>query len=107
MPVQVVDHYEAVLAYLRDKYWDADTEEWDVDALRALRDTAFAAATRTVTITSTSTEAGGAGAGEITFDKMTLVAALNELIAEADPASQPPARSRGFQTDFSQRCSST
>lgn len=107
MPAQVVDHYEAVLAYLRDKYWNADTEEWDVEDLRTMRDTAFASATRTVTITSTSTEAGGAGAGEITFDKMTLVAALNDLIAEADPSSQPPARGRGFQADFGQRYSST
>jgi hypothetical protein len=107
MPAQVVDHYEAVLAYLRDKYWDADEEEWDVAELRTMRDTAFAAATRTVTITSTSTEAGGAGAGEITFDKMTLVAALNDLIAEADPSSLPPPRGGGFQADFSQRYSST
>lgn len=107
MPAQVVDHYETVLAYLREEYWDAEEEEWDVDALRALRTTAFAAATRTVTITSTSTQAGGAAAGEVTFDKMTLVAALNELIAEADPASQPPPRGRGFQVDFSQRASRT
>lgn len=107
MPAQVVDHYEAVLAYLRDKYWAADAEEWDVADLRTLRDTAFPVATRTVTITSTSTEAGGAGAGEVTFDKMTLVAALNDLIAEADPVSQPPARGRGFQPDFSQRNSAT
>ena len=107
MPAQSVDHYDTILAYLRDKYYDAQTGEWDVEALKTMRDAAFAAATRAITITSSSSEAGGAAAGEITFDRMTLVAALNDLIAEADPASQPPVRGRGIQVDFSNRNSST
>src|SRR5688572_19951067 len=98
MPAQAVDHYDTILAYLRSKYWDAETGEWDLEALREMRDAAFAAATRVITITSSSSEAGGAAAGEITFDRMTLVAALNDLIAEADPAAGPPVRGRGFQT---------
>jgi hypothetical protein len=107
MPAQAVDHYDTILAYLRDKYWNAADGTWDVEALREMRDAAFAAATRVITITSSSSEAGGAAAGEITFDRMTLVAALNDLLAEADPAAAPPVRSRGIQVVFSNRKSST
>ncbi len=107
MPAQAIDQYDVVLAYLRRKHWDAEAEEWDVATLRTLADTAFTAGTKSVTITSTSSEAGGAAAGEVTFDRLTLLAALESLLAEAAPTSAPPPRGRGFQADFSQRCSST
>jgi hypothetical protein len=107
MPAQAIDQKETVLAYLRRKYWTALTETWNVAALQTLADTAYAAGTKTVTITGTSTEAGGSGSGEVTFDKLTLLAALEELLAEADPDNAPPVRARGFTPDFSLRNSST
>lgn len=107
MPAQVVDHYETVLAYLRRKYWLPSTETWNVGALRTLADTAYAAGTKAITITSTSSEGGGSAQGEHSFDRLTLLAALETLIAEAAPDAGPPPRGRGFQVDFSQRSSST
>lgn len=107
MPAQAIDQYEAILAYLRRKYWVAVDEEWNVTELRTLADTAYAAGTKTVTITGTSSEAGGQATAEVTFDKLTLLAALEELLAEAAPDAAPPPRARGFTTDFSQRLSAT
>ncbi len=107
MPAQAIDQFESVLAYLRRKYWVAATASWNVIALRALADTAFAAGTKSVTITATGSEAGGSANGDFTFDRLTLLAALEELLAEADPTSAPPVRARGHQADFSWRTSAT
>lgn len=107
MPAQAIDQFDAILAYLRRKYWVAESETWNVATLRTLADTAFAAGTKTVTITGTSSDAGGAASAEVTFDTLTLLSAIEHLLAEADPTGSPPIRAAGFTPDFSQRLSAT
>jgi hypothetical protein len=53
-------------------------------AMKADADKTFDAATTTVTLTNSNFE-GGQQSGEITFDKVLLGQALEELIAEFDP----------------------
>jgi hypothetical protein len=92
--------YRAVSGYLRRKYWLASTATWNLTALRVLADTTFAAATRTVTITTTSSEAGGSASGTITFDRMILLAALEDILAVADAANSPPGPATQTQVTF-------
>ena len=61
-----------------------------LDALKADADTAATAATSTITITSGAFE-GGSGSGEITFDRILMSKALEELIQELDPGFFAPA----------------
>lgn len=49
----------------------------------------FQAATETVTLTSAASE-GGSQAGEVSFPKVLLGQAIEELIEEYDPASAAP-----------------
>jgi hypothetical protein len=62
-----------------------------LDDLKADADTTFAAATDTVTLTSGAFE-GGSQSGEITFEKILLGKALEELIGEYDPDFDPASR---------------
>lgn len=94
MPAQPADQFSAVYNYLRRRHYNATTETWDVAGLQKIADDAFAAGTRTVTITSSSSDAGGAASGEMSFDKLTLLNAVNALLAEADPDNTPPAVSQ-------------
>lgn len=60
--------------------------------LKALADSTFASATEEVTITSIGTE-GSSTSGQVSFPKWLLLQALEEIIAELDPA---PASARQF-----------
>jgi hypothetical protein len=60
-----------------------------LDDMKADADKTFDAATSLVTLTSNSFE-GGQESGEITFEKVLLGKALEELIEEFDPGWQPP-----------------
>jgi hypothetical protein len=82
---------DAAKAHLRREY--SDNAE-GLAALKQLARDAFSEATDTVTLTSTSFE-GGAGSGQITFDKMILLVALNELIAERDSTYVAPTATPG------------
>lgn len=60
--------------------------------LKDLADSVFSSATEEVTITSLGSE-GGSTSGVVSFPKWLLLQALEELIAELDPA---PASARQF-----------
>jgi hypothetical protein len=60
-----------------------------VDALKALADELYASATDTITLTSGAFE-GGSHSGQITFEKVLLGIAIEELLAELDPDYQVP-----------------
>jgi|GEM_PF-6012468 len=62
----------------------------DVPGLKTYAAQILAAATDTITITSGSFE-GGQGSGSITFEKVLLGIAVEELIAEFDPDYTAPA----------------
>ena len=98
---QALQH-SAVLQYLRRTYFVSGTT-WNVAALKALADTAFATATNEVAITGTSSETGGAASAVVKFDKALLLAAIEELLLEVDPDNTPAAPPSGFTPDFSYR----
>lgn len=89
--------------YLRRKYYIASSASWDVAALRALADTAFATGTKEVVIIGTSSEAGGAASAQVKFDKLILLAALETLLLEVDSDNTPEPPPSGYVPDFSQR----
>jgi hypothetical protein len=64
--------------------------EIKLTTLKADADAASSASTATITITSGSFE-GGSGTGEITFDRILMSKALEELIEELDPNFVAPA----------------
>lgn len=61
----------------------------DLPGLRTLSDTIAAEAGEVVTITSTSME-GGAGAGVVTGNKLEMLAAVEDVLLELDPALPAP-----------------
>ena len=70
--------------------WAGSTlNESKVDDMKADADKTFDAATSTVTLNSSNFE-GGQQSGDITFEKVLLGLALEELIEEFDPGWQPP-----------------
>jgi hypothetical protein len=101
--VQSAADFETIYAHLRRIYYRADTDDWDVDALKALALTAYASATREVIINSTSSEAGGAAAGEVKFNKMILLQAIEALLQNECGESLPPAEPTGTITNFGNR----
>lgn len=74
---------EIVKPHLRREYAN------DLEGLKLKAKEIFGAATDTVTLTNGSFE-GGSGSGEITFPKILLLGALNDLIAEIDPGYLAP-----------------
>jgi hypothetical protein len=60
-----------------------------IDNLKTVADTTYGTATDTVTLTSSAFE-GGTGSGEITFEKVLLGQAIEELIQEFDPGYITP-----------------
>lgn len=91
----------ACVQYLRRVYY-VGADAWNLAALKALATTAFAEASKTVTIIGTNSEIGGASA-QVTFDKMLLLSAIEQLLAEVDPAAPPPGAPSGAYMDFSGR----
>lgn len=57
--------------------------------LKNLARSVFADASEEVALTTASFE-GGSGGGQIKFDKMTLLAAIEDVIAELDPSYVSP-----------------
>lgn len=82
-----------VKSYLRRKYVN------DVAALRTYADQVFQTATDEVVLTTTSFEGGSAG-GQVKFNKMMVLGAIEELLAEIDPAYVAPLRGRVIVPDW-------
>jgi hypothetical protein len=101
--VQAADAYSTIYAYLRRTYYVALTEAWDYDALTALATTVFSTATKEVTITGTSSEAGGAASGQMKFDKMVYLQAIEALIAAECSEELPPEDPHSTITNFGHR----
>lgn len=86
---------ETVKSYLRRTY--PVSSDGSIATLQSLATQAYASATSSVTLTSTSSE-GGSQSGQITFEKMSMLAALEELLAEYGNAGIP--RSRVIIPDY-------
>jgi hypothetical protein len=85
----------AAKKYLRRKY------AADLDGLKTLADSIATGAFEAVTITGNQYEGGGAD-GQITFEPLEYLAAVEDVIADIDPAAPAPA-SLVMHSDFSQR----
>jgi hypothetical protein len=101
--VQQADAYSTIYAYLRRTHYRSLTEDWDYAALTALATTLFASATKEVTITGTSSEAGGAASGQMKFDKMVYLQAVEALIAAECADELPPEDPQSTITNFGHR----
>lgn len=81
--------------YLRGEYKNR------LDDLKQLNRDTFASATEEVQLTSTLFEGGSAG-GVVKFDKMILLSAIGDLLAEWDTAADPePTPPAGIVQQFS------
>jgi hypothetical protein len=89
------DRIQAAKRDLRRKYSE------NVDGLKALADKVAEGAFEAVTITGSGYE-GADDSGQITFEPMEYIAALEDLISDLDPDSPQPANMR-VESDFSQR----
>jgi hypothetical protein len=98
--VQSAADFETIYAYLRRTYYRSGTDDWDVAALQTLATTTYASATKEVVINSTSSEAGGAAAGELKFNKMILLQAIEALLQNECASSLPPAEPVSSITNF-------
>lgn len=85
---------EVAKQYLRRKY------AADVPGLKTLADRIAESAFRAVTITGQTFE-GGSAQGQITFDKLAYLGAVEALIAELDPDNTPTAPAAVTFADFS------
>lgn len=94
------------LQFLRRTYYRPATQGWDVEKLKSLAADTYVAATETVTITGTSSELGSF-TGQITFEKIILLGALEQLLIEVDPDNTPAPPPSGYTPDFSCRPIST
>lgn len=92
------DKLQTVKQYMRRK--------WSASILRTKADELFELATEEVTITSNGFE-GGNAAGQVTFPKILLLQAIEELIIEKDPVGTERAESGSTYPDFSTRILST
>jgi hypothetical protein len=101
--VQSADAFATIYAYLRRTYYLAATETWDYAKLTALSTSIFSSATKEVVITGTSSEVGGAASGQVKFDKMVYLQAIEHLIAEECADSLPPADPAGVIVNFGNR----
>ncbi len=89
------DRISAAKRYLRRKY------ATNLAGLKTLADTVAGGAFESVTITGSGYE-GGNDTGQITFEPMEYLAALEEIIAEMDSTVPQPA-SMCIESDFSYR----
>ena len=80
---------ETLKSYLRRKY------AADLVGLKALADTAVENATDPVTITGQTFEGGG-HSGQITFEPMAYLAAVEAVIMELDPTAPLPGPDRTY-----------
>lgn len=87
-----IDRISVAKKYLSRKYSLAE--------LKDLADTVATSAFEAVTITGAGFEAGSSS-GQITFEKMEYLAALEELIESLDTDLTPPTRSMVVHTDRS------
>lgn len=92
------DKLNTVKQYMRRK--------WNAATLRTKADELFELATEEVTITSNGFE-GGNAAGQVTFPKIILLQAIEELILEKDPTGTEAAPGGSTYPDFSTRSLST
>lgn len=92
------DKLQTVKQYMRRK--------WSAATLRTKADELFEMATEEVTITSNGFE-GGNAAGQISFPKIILLQAIEELIIEKDPTGTETADGGSTYPDFSNRTLST
>lgn len=90
-----------ITQYFRELYCVAGV--WNLADMRAQRLAAFSAATDEVVIVGSSSELG-AMSGQVKFDKMLVVAAINALMREADPTNVPAPPPSGASLDYSGRC---
>lgn len=84
---------ETVKQYLRRKYAS------DVPGLKTLADRIAESAVRAVTITGQTFE-GGSAQGQITFEKLAYLNAVEQLILELDPDNTPTAPPAVTFADF-------
>jgi hypothetical protein len=110
VPVPIQLQLQTVKSYLRRKSTASPAVNWtfngtsytgDVPGLKQLADAILPLAVQTVTLKENSFE-GGHAAGEITFDSSTLLAAIEQLIAELDPLA-PPEPPMSLVLDYSYR----
>lgn len=101
--MQSANDYDAVYAYLRRKYYISATGLWDSAALITLAETTFNAATKEVTITGTSSDAGGSAQGQMKFNKMVLLQAIEALLRAECADALPPEDPSGVIVNFGSR----
>lgn len=94
------DKLSTVKQYMRRKY------SGNVAKLKRDADDLFDLATEEVTITSSGFE-GGNTSGQVSFPKILLLQAIEELILELDPTNTPKAVTGPVHPDFSNRQIST
>ena len=85
---------ETVKQYLRRKY------ATNVEGLKTLADRIAESAVKSVTITGQTFE-GGSAQGQITFEKLAYLSAVEQLILELDPDNTPTAPAAVSYADFS------
>jgi len=100
--VQSADDYAAIYAYLRRTYYLPNTGTWDATTLTTLAATTFASASKEVVITATGGELGTAQ-GQMKFNKMVLLQAIEALLQAECSDSLPPDEPSGTITNFSNR----
>ena len=100
LDVQSADAFATIYAYLRRTYYVATAGTWDAAKLTALATQVFTCATKEVVITGTCSEVGGAASGQVKFDKMVYLQAIEALLAEECADSLPPADPCGTITNF-------
>jgi hypothetical protein len=93
--VTSVDRVAVAKRYLRRKYAD------DVEGLKALAESVAVGAFTSVTITGNGYE-GGSATGQITFEPLEYLAAVEGVIAELDEDA-PQDGASTVLSDFSQR----
>lgn len=98
--MQSADAFATIYAYLRRTYYVAASGTWNAAALTALATQVFSSATKEVVITGTSSEVGGAASGQVKFDKMVYLQAIETLLQNECPDSLPPVDPCGTQTNF-------
>ena len=89
------DRISVAKRYLRRKYAN------DLEGLKTLAETVAGSAFSTVTITGNAFE-GGSANGQITFEPLEYLGAVEDLIAELDPEA-PAQASSVIHTDYSCR----
>lgn len=101
--MQPADDYAAIYAYLRRTYYVAASGTWNAVALKQLSTTAYTAGTKEIAITATNSEAGGGASGEMKFNKIVLLQAIEALLQAECSATLPPEDPAGVIVNFGNR----